>query len=96
MKDVTMVGSMKTGDICNTNIWPEQPNPEVEKEVEAMFQEQVQWAKEAGVDYIVGETFDFVAEARLACQVIKRAGLPAVITMALVSASRSSMLSKTK
>jgi betaine-homocysteine S-methyltransferase len=83
-------GALFCGDICNSNIWPDgEVSPQVEAEVRQMFEEQVKWAKEAGVDYIVGETFDHLGEARLACKVIKEAGLPAVITLALPQENKS-------
>jgi len=48
-----------------------------------MFEEQVGWAVDAGVDYVVGETFGWGREALLALEVIKQAGLPAVVTLAI-------------
>ena len=47
-----------------------------------MFEEQVGWAAEAGVDFIIAETFSYAEEALIALDVIKQAGLPAVVTMA--------------
>ncbi|MGI8515391.1 MAG: homocysteine S-methyltransferase family protein [Acidimicrobiia bacterium] len=46
-----------------------------------MFEEQVGWAVEAGVDYIIAETLDWYGEAALALDVIKSANLPAVVTL---------------
>ena len=48
-----------------------------------MFEEQVAWAVDAGVDYIIGETFSYAAEALIALDVIKRAKQTAVITLAM-------------
>jgi betaine-homocysteine S-methyltransferase len=74
--------SLFAGDICNTNIFA--PDDEASKrEVRGMFEEQVGWAAEAGVDYVIAETFSHVGEALLALEEIKAAGLPAVVTMAL-------------
>lgn len=72
------------GNICNTNIWdPEDPAGSA-KEIRPMFEEQVRWAAETGVDMIIAETFNFVAEAELAVEVIKKeTELPAVVTMIL-------------
>jgi len=69
------------GNICNTNIWASDEKSAAE--VRKMFDEQVGWAAEAGVDFIIGETFSEYGEARLALESIKNAGLPAVITMAV-------------
>jgi betaine-homocysteine S-methyltransferase len=75
-------GSLFAGDICNTNIYdPHEPNTAAQ--VRAMFVEQVGWAVEAGVNFIVGETFDYVEEALIALDVIRQHGLPAVITLAI-------------
>ena len=49
----------------------------------AMFEEQVGWAVEAGVDFIIGETFSWAQEALLALEVIRATGLPAVVTLAI-------------
>jgi betaine-homocysteine S-methyltransferase len=48
-----------------------------------MFEEQVAWAIDANVDFIIGETFSYAAEALIALDVIKKAGKPAVITLAV-------------
>ena len=47
-----------------------------------MFEEQVRWAKEAGVDYIVAETFCTAGEAQVACDVISQEKIPVVLTIA--------------
>ncbi|MDQ3849448.1 MAG: homocysteine S-methyltransferase family protein, partial [Actinomycetota bacterium] len=73
-------GALLAGDICNTNVFT---GPESADTVRAMFEEQVEWALEAGVDFIVGETFAFAGEALVASEVIREAGLPAVITLAV-------------
>ncbi len=70
------------GDICNTNVY-DAADPASQHAARAMFEEQVGWAAEAGVDFIVGETFSDAAEAKLALAAIKAAKLPAVVTMAI-------------
>jgi len=70
------------GDICNTNVF-DPDDPESKKAVQAMFDEQVAWAAEAGVDFIIAETYSYAEEARMALETIKAAGLPAVITMCI-------------
>lgn len=74
--------SLLAGDICNTNVF-EPGNGAAADQVRAMFTEQVGWAMEAGVDYVIGETFSYAGEALLALDVIRQAGLPAVITLAV-------------
>jgi betaine-homocysteine S-methyltransferase len=75
-------GALFAGDICNTNVY-DPADPASHKAVRAMFEEQVRWAVDAGVDYIIGETFSYAAEALIALDVIKRAKQTAVITLAM-------------
>ena len=74
-------GTLLAGNICNTNLF-EPDSAESEKQVRAMFEEQVAWAVEANAELIIGETFSYTAEALIALDVIKQTKLPAVITMA--------------
>jgi len=75
-------GALFAGDICNTNIY-DPADSQSHAAVRAMFEEQVGWAVEAGVDYIIGETFSWAQEALIAVDVIKRANKAAVITLAM-------------
>jgi betaine-homocysteine S-methyltransferase len=75
-------GALFAGDICNTNVF-DAADFASQKAVRAMFEEQVGWAVDAGVDYIVGETFSWAQEALIALDVIKQASMPAVITLAM-------------
>jgi betaine-homocysteine S-methyltransferase len=71
------------GDLCNTNIYDPGDKPSL-RAVERIFAEQVGWAADAGVDYIVAETFSWGAEAVLALEVIKKhAKVPAVVTFSI-------------
>jgi len=75
-------GALFAGDICNTNVY-DPANPATHAAVRAMFEEQVGWAVDAGVDFIIGETFSYAQEALIALDVIKQAGQTAVITLAM-------------
>jgi betaine-homocysteine S-methyltransferase len=66
------------GDICNTNVWTGEDSRDT---VRAMFEEQVGWAVDAGVDFVIGETFSWAGEAITATEVIKATGLPAVVML---------------
>ena len=79
-------GALFAGDICNTNIY-DATDRASHKEVRAIFEEQVGWAVDAGVDFIVGETFSWAGEALIALEVIKDAKQTAVITLAMHKAS---------
>jgi betaine-homocysteine S-methyltransferase len=75
-------GALFAGDICNTNVF-DPADTASHKAVRAMFEEQVQWAVDAGVDYVVGETFSWAQEALIALDVIKAAKQTAVMTLAM-------------
>jgi betaine-homocysteine S-methyltransferase len=75
-------GALLAGDICNTNVF-DPGDRQARDTVRAMFEEQVDWAVEARVDFIIGETFWWAEEALLALEVIRQTGLPAVITLAV-------------
>jgi betaine-homocysteine S-methyltransferase len=74
-------GALFAGDLSNTNVFT--GDEESRGTVRAMFEEQTTWAVEAGVDFVIAETFSHVEEALIALDVIKATGLPAVVTMAL-------------
>jgi len=84
-KEVAREGdALFAGDICNTNIFlPD--DAESKKIARAMFEEQVAWAMDAGVDFIIAETLTFYEEAALALEVIKDAGAISVVTLAVHS-----------
>ena len=70
------------GNICNTNVFL--PDDAKSKNTSrAMFEEQVGWAMDAGVDFIIAETFSFYEEALLALEVIRNAGAISVVTLAV-------------
>ena len=75
-------GTLFAGNICNTNVY-ESGNEEFARHARAMFEEQVGWATEAGVDFIIGETFSYAEEALIGLEVVRKSGLPAVVTLAV-------------
>jgi betaine-homocysteine S-methyltransferase len=75
-------GALFAGDICNTNVYSPGDGAS-EREVRTMFEEQVGWAVDAGVDFVIAETYSYAQEALTALDVVKGAGLPAVVTLAL-------------
>jgi len=82
-KEVAREGdALFAGNICNTNLFlPD--DAESKKASRAMFEEQVGWAMEARVDFIIAETFSFFEEALLALEVIRNAGAISVVTLAV-------------
>src|SRR5690349_7210827 len=70
-------GALFAGDICNTNVF-DPTNRSTHDAVRGMFDEQVGWAVDTGVDFVIGETFSYAQEALIALDAIKRAGQTAV------------------
>ena len=63
-----------------------QRNPNDKKshiECQKMYEEQIRWAKEAGVDFIVAETINWTGEMEIALKAIKQEGLIAVANFAI-------------
>src|SRR5206468_9967845 len=73
-------GTLLAGDICNTSIYGIDDASSL-RQARRIFDEQIVWAVDAGVDFIVGESYSFGGEALLALEAIKRSGKPAVITV---------------
>ena len=74
-------GTLLAGDISNTNVFT--GDAATAAAARAMFGEQVGWAADAGVDFVVAETISWGEEALIALDVIRQAGLPAVVTLAI-------------
>ena len=65
---------MVCGDVANTNVW-DPNNKKSDLECQKMFEEQVAWAKEAGVTWL--------GEMKIALKAIKDAGLIAVCNFSI-------------
>lgn len=62
--------------------WAYDPSdPRSPDRVRALFDRQINVMMEDGVDFIIGETYSWLGEALIAVERIKRAGLPAMVTM---------------
>jgi betaine-homocysteine S-methyltransferase len=81
-KDVAReTGTLLAGDLSNTNLYVD--DAESTRTVRTMFEEQVAWAMDAGVDFFIAETFSYGGEALIALEVIKQTGLPSVVTLSI-------------
>jgi betaine-homocysteine S-methyltransferase len=82
-------GALVAGNICNT--WSYDPaDPKRSGEVvRRQYREQLGWAVEEGVDFVVAETNDFVGEALIGLEVCRELGLPALVTFASVQPGRT-------
>ncbi len=89
-KEVAREGdALVAGNICNT--WAYDPhNPrESSKVVRAMYEEQLGWAVEEGIDFVIAETNDYLGEALIALEVIQQLKLPAMVTLASVQKNQT-------
>ena len=80
-------GALVAGNICNT--WSYDPDDPVVSGavVRAQYEEQLGWAVEEGIDFVIAETFDHVGEALIAVEVCRELGLPVMVTFASVQPS---------
>ena len=73
---------MICGDVANTNIYdPKDKKSHIE--CQKMYEEQIIWAKEAGVDFVIAETINWTGEMEIALKAIKQEGLIAVTNFAI-------------
>jgi betaine-homocysteine S-methyltransferase len=74
-------GALVAGNICNT--WAYDPDDESTRSiVRAQYAEQLGWAVDEGIDFVISETNDYLGEALIALEVIQELGLPSMVTMA--------------
>jgi betaine-homocysteine S-methyltransferase len=76
--------ALVAGNICNTWAYDPDKAKETSSIVRAMYEEQLTWAVEEGIDFVIAETNDYLGEALIGLEVIKRLKLPAMVTLATV------------
>jgi len=74
--------ALVAGDICNTWAYDPKNKDASSKVVRAMYEEQLSWAVDEGIDFVIAETNDYLGEALIALQVIKELKFPAMVTLA--------------
>jgi betaine-homocysteine S-methyltransferase len=80
--------ALVAGDICNT--WVYDPDDASTRDaVRATYAEQLGWAVDEGIDFVISETNDYLGEALIALEVIGGLGLPAVVTLATTQPERT-------
>ena len=80
--------ALVAGNVCNT--WAYDPDdPATKQTVRAMYAEQLGWAVEEGIDFVISETNDYLGEALIALEVIGELGLPAMVTLAPTQPDRT-------
>ena len=73
---------MVCGDVANTNVYDPNDSSSL-KQCQKMYEEQIQWAKEAGVDFVIAETINWVEEMKIPLKTIKQEKLIAVTNFAI-------------
>jgi len=73
-------GAPVAGNLSNTWVWDPADPEGSRRRVDPMFEEQVRWAVEEGVDFFIAETCDCLGEALAALKAIRACGLPAMVT----------------
>jgi betaine-homocysteine S-methyltransferase len=81
--------ALVAGNICNTWLYDPDNKEASSKKVRAAYQEQLQWAVEEGIDFVISETNDYLGEALIGLEVIKSLGLPAMVTLATVQDTKT-------
>src|SRR4030088_2770212 len=74
--------ALVAGDICNTWAYDPKSKEASSRAVRAMYEEQLSWATDEGIDFVTAETNDYLGEALIALDVIKELKLPAMVTLA--------------
>jgi betaine-homocysteine S-methyltransferase len=77
-------GALVAGNICNTWSYDPRDPSGSGKVVRAQYEEQLGWAVEEGIDFVIAETNDYVGEALIGLDVCQELGLPAMVTFASV------------
>jgi len=81
--------ALVAGNICNTWAYDPDNKEKSSKVVRKMYEEQLGWAVEEGIDFVISETNDYLGEALIGLEVIKSLGLPAMVTLASVQESKT-------
>src|SRR5207247_10393167 len=55
----------------------------------AMYTEQLGWAADEGIDFVIAETNDYLGEALIGLEVSQELGLPAMVTLATTGPART-------
>lgn len=77
-------GALVAANICNTWSYDPRDARRTGAIVRAQYEEQLGWALEEGVDFVIAETNDYLGEALIALEVAQLLGLPAMVTFATV------------
>ena len=79
-RDAALDRCLVAGNLSLTWMY-EEGSQKARDRVAATFDEQLKQQVEAGVDFIIGETFSWLGEALIAAERAKKTGLPVMVTM---------------
>lgn len=77
-------GALVAANICNTWSYDPADAQRTGAVVRAQYEEQLAWAVEEGVDFVIHETNDYFGEALIGLEVATELGLPVMVTLATV------------
>jgi len=72
--------ALVAGNINNTWVYDPANHEESTELIRQTYEEQVRWAADEGVDFVIAETLSYMNEGLVALEVIKAYDLPAMIT----------------
>jgi betaine-homocysteine S-methyltransferase len=82
-------GALVAANICNTWSYDPADAARTGAIVRAQYEEQLGWAVDEGVDFVIAETNDYLGEALIGLEVARSFGLPAMVTFATVAPERT-------
>ena len=82
-------GALVAANICNTWSYDPADARRTGAIVRAQYEEQLGWAVQEGVDFVIHETNDYLGEALIGLEVARELGLPAMVTFATVAPERT-------
>jgi betaine-homocysteine S-methyltransferase len=77
-------GALVAANICNTWSYDPADPQRTGTIVRTQYEEQLGWAVDEGVDFVIAETNDYLGEALIGLNVCNALGLPAMVTFASV------------
>jgi betaine-homocysteine S-methyltransferase len=81
--------ALVAGNVCNTWSFDLKEPHASGTLVREQYEEQLGWAVEEGIDFVIAETNDYVGEAVIALEVCHELGLPAMVTFASVQPEKT-------
>ncbi|XP_071956200.1 betaine--homocysteine S-methyltransferase 1-like [Antedon mediterranea] len=81
-------GTLLAGNICNTGVYVPGDEESYEK-TKAIFKEQIEWALDYDVDFILAETFPTLGEAMLAVKTVQEYGKGVPCVVAFITAGNN-------